>query len=79
MTINQIAVLAKDLEGSRKAVECGEVALQVAVAEFLSEQHGSARDLAKRMGISVQYVCDLRHGRRKVSAAVLGKLVGMAL
>ena len=39
------------------------------------KQHGSAKAVATRMGLSQQYLCDVRKGRREVSdrlASMLG-------
>jgi hypothetical protein len=38
---------------------------------------GSLRDLAKELGISAQYLCDISHGRRKISEAVVEKVMGL--
>lgn len=53
-----------------------------ALAEALREQiviacHGPGlqRDMAKRLGIGQQYISDIVHGRRKISAAVARKII----
>lgn len=68
--INQIAA---DLTGLRARVAVKELDMQRAVAVFIS-QHGGVRVVARQMGVSAAYICDIANRRRKVSAAVLGKL-----
>ncbi len=38
------------------------------------QQHGSAKAVAARMGLSPQYLCDVRKGRREVSDRLAQKL-----
>lgn len=59
------------------ALAVAERALQQEVSKFLMMREGSLRLTAAAMGLSVQYLSDIIHGRRGVSAAVLdavGKL-----
>ena len=42
--------------------------------ESLIEIYGSARALANHWGISVQYLCDIRKGRRQPGNAVLSPM-----
>lgn len=69
-----IVLAANALKEKRQMVVRAEMTLQKEVAEFLDWNRGSMRDMAKEMGISAQYLCDIRHGRRKVSDAVVEKL-----
>lgn len=74
MTFKKIAECAADLKRRREAVTFCEGVLQQCVAAFCDQYHGSLRDMAGRMGITVQYLSDIRHGRRKVSDSVVEKL-----
>ncbi len=74
MTLRKIATVAADLKGRRDSVVFCEGVLQQCVSAFCDQYHGSLRDMAKRMGITVQYLSDIRHGRRKVSDSVVEKL-----
>ena len=65
------------LSATRVKAAAQEKALQIAVSKFLSLQPGSARDLAKRLGFTVQYICDIRHGRRTISDRFLARLRGL--
>lgn len=74
MTLKKIALVAAELKAHRSRVEFAEKVLQQTVAAFCEQYHGSGRDMARKMGITVQYLSDIRHGRRKVSDSVVEKL-----
>jgi hypothetical protein len=74
MTIERITRAASVLNFHRAKVASLEDALQREVAAFCDTYRGSARDMAKKLGVSVAYLCDIRHGRRKVSFNVVEKL-----
>ena len=73
MTIQEISKISADLAHLRTRVSGKESDLQDAVAVFIN-QHGGVRAVAREIGISAAYMCDIVNRRRKVSAAVLGKL-----
>jgi transcriptional regulator with XRE-family HTH domain len=74
----KIQRISERLFSARHEVDILELRLQKAVAAYLDDLgHGSMRDMAKRMGFTVQYLCDIRHGRRKVSEAFLERLRGL--
>jgi transcriptional regulator with XRE-family HTH domain len=75
MKLDAVLVVARDLQRARHHTRDMEIALQAAVAQALSEEHGSGRELSRRLGISAAYLCDIRHGRRKVSDAFLERLL----
>ena len=77
MTTDRIKQAAAVLHLRKAAVASAEEGLQREVAAFCSTYNGSARDMAKAIGVSVQYLCDIRHGRRKVSSNVVEKLRNM--
>ncbi len=74
---NAIKTASLFLRVKRRDVAAAELELQKVVADFCDSYHGSMRDMAREMEISVQYLCDIRHGRRKVSDAVVEKLCKM--
>lgn len=53
-----------------------EAKLAATVWEFL-EPRGSMRSIARELKISAQYLCDISNGRRKVSATVLERVMGL--
>lgn len=62
------------LESMRACVAKAELNLQQQVEQFISSSDSSLRDLAVGMGVSVAYLSDIRHGRRKVSDAIVEKI-----
>jgi transcriptional regulator with XRE-family HTH domain len=74
VTIEAVQKAAAQTTAARFALEKKEQKLQQVVAGFLSAQSGSARDMAKSIGFTVQYICDIRNGRRKVSLEFLKRL-----
>jgi hypothetical protein len=78
MTIEQVRRHAQVAERTHAlAAECDAI-LQKAVAAYLDGLHGSGRALAKELGISAAYLCDIKLGRRKISVEFLAKLTAMA-
>jgi transcriptional regulator with XRE-family HTH domain len=74
VTIERITKAASVLSTQKLRVENAEAVLQKEVAMFCDTYRGSARDMARKLGVSVAYLCDIRHGRRKVSFNVVEKL-----
>lgn len=70
-----IRATAKNLEQARKDVEEIEKRLQKKVAAVVSAHKDGLRDWARSIGISAQYACDIRYGRRKISAQLLEKIL----
>jgi transcriptional regulator with XRE-family HTH domain len=62
------------LHYAQKVVLDAEVGLLTAVQEYLDGSGFGIRELSRRLGFSAQYVCDIRHGRRKISAEFLERL-----
>lgn len=52
-------------------------ALLEAVQLHLKRLPGNASDLARQMGFSRSYLCDIQHGKRMVSKAFVRKLEGL--
>ena len=79
--LDRVLAIARQLQQARlkqaETVKALEEKLTVAVWEQLEGVPGSLRSKARRMGISVPYLCDIVHGRRGVSDAVLEKLKGL--
>lgn len=74
--MNQILRVAKRLQYHRDQADICERELQSQVSIIISSNKNGLRDWARTMKLSPQYVCDLRYGRRKISAAVLKKVLG---
>ena len=79
MTIERIQKLGADTEAKRHQADLIVVAankrLGEAVAQYLAEQSGSLRQMARELGVSAPYLHDIRMGRRKISLMFLDKLV----
>ena len=60
----------------RTKLEPGEytAAVVLALLEKRIGQYGSAKALAKALGVSPAFLCDVRHGRRTLSTAILTPL-----
>lgn len=69
-----ISGLAVLLSERKRVVSQMEQRMQDAVARAAKEYPGSLRQMARDMGISVVYLSDICHRRRKVSDAVVEKL-----
>lgn len=65
------------LQGCREKCAEYEKQMQHEIAEVIASNPGGMRDWARQMGISAQYACDLVHGRRKVSDAVVTKVMAL--
>lgn len=74
VTFDTVRKAADELNWKRDAVVAAERKLQSAVSQFLMFREGSIRSLAKEVGLTAAYLCDIIHGRRKVSAEVMKKL-----
>lgn len=66
--------IAIQLQRSRRQSDALEEKLQKAIAEFLSDRSRAA-EWAREIGVTPQYLSDIRHGRRKISDAVLAKIL----
>lgn len=67
---------ASRLHTARLRVEALEAQLQALVAARVDAHAGGSIVWAREIGISPQYASDIRHGRRKISAAVVAKILG---
>jgi len=74
MTITRLKSEFSRLDYRRDAVRRQETRIQKIVGDFIREQPGSLRDKATRMGLTVAYLSDIVHGRRKVSRGVMQAL-----
>ena len=72
-----ISVAAAELQFARDRVHKKEAQLQKAVAKFVASYPGSLREMAWNLGVSAAYLCDIRGGKRKVSAAMVTRLEGL--
>jgi transcriptional regulator with XRE-family HTH domain len=74
MTVKAIRECARQLRSARAVAGAWERDLQEKVSEFLM-QRGGTRDMARELGVSAQYICDIRHKRRKISNPFLKTLL----
>lgn len=65
---------ATKLSFKRKEAVVLEAVLRASINDCISK-HGSARVLADAIGVSQQYLCDVKFGRRNISDSVLEKLI----
>lgn len=64
---------AKRLHGIRASATTAEASLLQAI-QRATREHGSARRLAARCGVSAAYLSDVRHGNRGIGGGLLAKL-----
>ncbi len=76
MTKGNIKNRARHVANLRVQLSAEEQKLSAAIWVYL-KPHGSMRLLAARLKISPQYLCDIAHGRRKISEAVVEKVMGL--
>ena len=72
----QISIASERLKECRDSAAVWERQLQRLLGEHISAHENGLRDWARQMGISAQYACDIRHGRRKISDAMVAKILG---
>ncbi len=65
---------ATRLSTKRKEAIDLELSLRASINDCISE-HGSAKVMADAIGVSPQYLCDVKFGRRNISDSVLEKLI----
>jgi transcriptional regulator with XRE-family HTH domain len=74
VNLPRIMQCAQDANDARQKVTLLERQLWVAVVAHLDSTKSGARELARRLKLSPQYICDIRHGRRKISAEFVERL-----
>lgn len=74
--VQRVAKAAERIRLKRAELLAAEVKLQEAVVALINVKGDSLRAWAKSMGITVAYACDIRHGRRKISEAMVAKILG---
>ncbi len=74
MTLKRVQLEFSRLQDRREAVERQEAWIQKVVGDFIREQNGSLRETAGKMGLTIAYVSDIVHGRRKISKGVMQAL-----
>ncbi len=75
MTITQLIREAARSLAAANAHEKAEDTFAKHLDTHLNEPGNSASNLADWIDVSPQYLSDVRHGRRKISAAVLERIV----
>ena len=76
MTKGKIRDQVKRISDARVRLAAEEQQLALEIWKYL-RPHGSLRTLASRLKISPQYLCDIAHGRRKISEAVVEKVMDL--
>lgn len=76
MTKEDIQKQAQRVSSARARLTAEEQRLSLKIWSYLKPR-GSMRDLAKQLSISPQYLCDIAHGRRKISGPVIDKVVAL--
>ncbi len=74
MTLKSVKQYALALRAHRKRVALTEMDLLRATQEYLEANRGGVREIARAMGFSPQYICDVRYGRRKISDTFVERL-----
>lgn len=75
--ISTIEAVHSNVKSARSNLSAQEDILCQEVRKFLEAEESSLRDMAAKMDVSVAYLSDIRHGRRKVSDAIVQKLRGL--
>lgn len=73
--LTQVEIAAARLNECRVNAGIWERQLQRLVGSMVSSNENGLRDWARKMGISAQYACDIRHGRRKISSAMIARIM----
>lgn len=76
VSIDAIKEQSRKLDAARFRVMAEEQRLSLMIWHYLKPR-GSMRDVAQKLGISAQYLCDIANQRRKISAAVLKKVIAL--
>ena len=74
MTFEKVKQADERLKAKRIATTVAERQLSSAVSAFLMMRAEALRPLSKMLGISVPYLSDIIHGRRKVPTSFLDRL-----
>ncbi len=74
MTLKSVKQYALALRAHRERVTLTEMDLLRTVQAYLDANRGGVREVARVMGFSPQYICDVRHGRRKISDTFVERL-----
>ena len=71
----QIRETATALNEALVATEVLENLLQKEIVAAIAAKESAGSELATRIGISRQYLCDICHGRRKISKQIVSKIL----
>lgn len=74
MTLKELQAEAKQLRSLRANEDVAQAKLRMSLAEYLRGK--VAKIEAGGLGVSEQYLCDIRNGRRKISDEFLDHLCG---
>jgi len=73
VTVKEVHMKALLLKASRADADVKETTLRFALVELLP--HGEAFGFAEQMGVTPQYLSDIRKGKRRISDEFLERLV----
>lgn len=73
MTIKELRVEAANLKSYRAGADVKEAELKTAIEECIPR--GEAKIFADKIGVTPQYLSDIRNGRRSISDEFLERLV----
>ena len=74
MTFQELQTEAKQLRALRAQEDVAQLKLRINLGEYLKGL--VAKTTAETLGVSEQYLCDIRNGRRKISDEFLERLCG---
>jgi hypothetical protein len=78
MTHERIKTAAVHLRSQRKQEASAEKVLAYQVSEFCNKNPGNMVGLAATLEISTAYMSDIRHGKRKLSDALVNKMARLS-
>lgn len=73
-TLSRVHALATRAHRRRVEVDLAEGDLLRCVQEYLADNRGGVREIARKMEFSPAYISDVQHGRRKISATFIERL-----
>lgn len=72
---SKVRAAAERLKNARTTANTHEIGLALAVSDLIEAHENGLREWARSMGISASYACDIRHGRRKISNAMVERIL----
>ena len=72
----KVGKLAKEVQAAKYRLSHLESELQEAVVQLCIAHPGGLRSWSRSLGISAAYACDLKMKRRRVSEALIARILG---